>query len=117
MQAMKQGVGQGGARLHPTLSSWRGWKLKGLCLGVALMLGQGSAEPVVSLLLIIDCLYVCFLWMLMAVVFLSLGRTLLRGLKDPARSHSKERRSLAILPGVRQALLLFKPVLALAEFL
>ena len=66
------------------------------------------------------CLDVCFLfsgWVLIPVVSLSLQRTLLRGLKDPARSHSKERRSLAILPGVRQALLLFKPVLALAEFL
>jgi len=44
----------------------------------------------------------------MSVVSLSLGWTLLRALKDGARSHSKERSSSAIFPGVRLTLLLLK---------
>ena len=75
---------------------------------------------VINFLLIIDCLHVCFLfyrWVLMPAVSLSLGRTLLRGLKDPVRSNSEEWSFLAILPGVKQALLLLEPVLALGEVL
>ncbi len=44
----------------------------------------------------------------MSVVSLSLGWTPLRALKDAARSHSKERSSSAIFPGVRLTLLLLE---------